>query len=78
MTARIEQIVNKFPQLTGREELIADIIEIREAFGLERVPFRVRTPDFDSGALDSFYGAERRRLNEARTAKKRAAKRRRY
>ena len=59
MSQRIEQIIKKFPQLAGKEEFIGGIIEIREAFKLEKVPFSVSIGDWCSGSLESFYEAER-------------------
>ena len=66
MTTKIEFVIKKFPQLAGREDFIQGILDIRQAFGLERVPFRIITPDFDSGSLERFYVAERSKINQAK------------
>lgn len=75
MTTKTDYIIEKFPQLVGKEDFIQVILDIRQAFKLEKVPFRIITPDFDSGSLELFYGAERDKVNQAKLkAKKKARK----
>jgi len=75
MTAKIANIIEKFPKLAGREDFIQGILDIRQSFNLEKIPFRVRTPDFDSGSLERFYGAERSKINQAKTVLKKKLRR---
>ena len=74
MSAKTDFIIEKFPRLAGKESFIQVILDIRQAFKLEKVPFRIITPDLDTGSLERFYGAERNKIIETKLKAKNKAR----
>jgi len=52
---KVNQILNDFPALVGHEDVVEFVLDIREAFKLKKVPFRIQAGDFDSGHLRTYY-----------------------
>lgn len=73
--AKVNHILGKFPALSGHEDMVEFILELREVFNLEKVPFEVRVGNWSSGSLDKYYQAEAEKKAEGRrkAAEKRKA-----
>lgn len=71
---KINQILNDFPVLAGHEEMIKFVLDIREAFNLEKVPFEIEVGTWSSGSLNKYYASVEVKRAEERIKKKRKNK----
>lgn len=71
MSHKINKIVEGFPELSEHVEMVEFVLDIREAFKLERVPFEVRVGTWSSGSLDKYYKqVEEKRVHKRLQAQK--------
>ena len=68
---KINQILTGFPVLVGHEEMIKFVLDIRETFSLEKVPFEIKVGTWSSGSLDKYYASVEAKRAEERLKKKR-------
>jgi hypothetical protein len=71
LSSKIKHIINKYPQLTGKEDFIQVVLDIREAFKLGKVPFSISVGDWCSGSLEKYYKGLRLDKEKFRKKKKR-------
>ena len=72
---KVNHIVNTFPALAAHTDMVEFILDIREAFNLEKVPFEVRVGNWSSGSLDKYYTeVERQRTEDRLQAEKKNKK----
>ncbi len=55
MNNKINLVLTKYPILSEHIDLVKFVLEIREAFKLEKVPFQIKVGDWQSGSLKPYY-----------------------
>jgi len=62
---KVNQILNGFPALAAGADMVEFVLDIREVFKLEKVPFQLKVGTWSSGSLDKYYAhVEAKRVEE--------------
>ena len=75
MADKVNQIVKRFPALANHCDMIAFVLDIREAFNLEKVPFQLKVGTWSSGSLDKYYASVKAKRAEERLKRKKKSNR---
>lgn len=76
LNKRIDNIINDFPQLVNHRDMVEFILDIREAFNLEKIPFEVKVGNWSSGSIEHYHKATRDKARDERLKKKKPKKQR--
>jgi len=71
---KVNQVVERFPALADCTSMVEFVLDIREAFKLEKVPFQLKVGTWSSGSLDKYYASVEAKRVEERFKNKRKKK----